>query len=279
MQISEIELVETSYNSGLHFRNQFEVRMESTFRQQLPCTENSVQLRFPPSHLSFSSVSSICVTPHSPFSQFSFSDALFEQNERQIHSQRASFLPLSRGYLTGSCTDVNEANPSPLIPPPNSLPPYISSEISDISSPLVVSQLKSAFHSTSDLSLLIQTSPNSHEALINSSNPIHPNPVGSIGHFVDQSSPTPTKQPNETHICLWDGCRQTFDELDDLIQHIGSAHIATGKVADFTCMWQSCPRKRKPFSARYKLVAHIRTHSGEKPFKCTVSYNSNSVNW
>ena len=72
--------------------------------------------------------------------------------------------------------------------------------------------------------------------------------------------------------CKWIGCDAIYSEQDDLVRHIEKVHIDQRKADDlYICYWEQCTRQTKPFNARYKLVIHMRVHSGEKPNKCTVS--------
>ena len=311
----------------------------------------------------FSDVSTIRLTPHPPLSRvpsgeaLKFSGGCRGRLKSEFRSSKSSLPPLS-GY--NSNTDLDEANPSPLIPPVNSLSPYLGSEYSSfpsLLSPRNPTQLSrkralstSPFSDLLDFNSVLRSSPNSLAALLGGSTPISPNPTtGTIGHMVGHTNPASQMQqiqqrktsiehtqnrdgttnttitnqitisehphtqlvkympsetkaaqprdgsepmdydhldakgntsgrsqqhlhnPSDPHICLWKTCGKNFEELDDLVQHIENVHIEKGKLDDFTCMWQACPRNRKPFNARYKLLIHMRIHSGEKPNKCTVS--------
>ena len=58
--------------------------------------------------------------------------------------------------------------------------------------------------------------------------------------------------------------------LPPLPQHVNNDHISANKKS-FACRWKDCPREQKPFKAQYMLVVHVRTHTGDKPNKCSVS--------
>ncbi|KAI8357337.1 hypothetical protein EDC96DRAFT_247252 [Choanephora cucurbitarum] len=75
------------------------------------------------------------------------------------------------------------------------------------------------------------------------------------------------EEEEEPQVCKWEDCLLELKSLDDLIQHVKTVHIGSGK-ANYYCNWKDCPRKQKPFTKRHKMHNHLRTHTGERPFVC-----------
>lgn len=71
-------------------------------------------------------------------------------------------------------------------------------------------------------------------------------------------------------VCEWEGCENTFLDMQEFVKHLEDKHVnqAPREKNRYFCLWSNCKRNEQEFNARYKLLIHMRVHSGEKPYPC-----------
>lgn len=71
-------------------------------------------------------------------------------------------------------------------------------------------------------------------------------------------------------VCKWDGCEAgNLGNMDRLVEHLNNDHIQA-KQKKYSCEWIDCSRKGTPHASGYALRAHMRSHTREKPFYCSL---------
>jgi uncharacterized Zn-finger protein len=85
----------------------------------------------------------------------------------------------------------------------------------------------------------------------------------------------PSDSPPVDMICMWVSdaqggiCGRQFTEQREFVDHLNNEHVGALDGLRHVCLWRDCSRSLREFKAKYKLINHIRVHSGEKPFHCS----------
>ncbi|RMZ85733.1 hypothetical protein DV737_g445, partial [Chaetothyriales sp. CBS 132003] len=93
-----------------------------------------------------------------------------------------------------------------------------------------------------------------------------------VAHAAASANPENPDSADYTQVtrCLWDDCDQPDQgNMDNLVQHIKGVHVVP-RQKKYYCQWQGCSRKGQSHNSAYALNAHMRSHTKEKPFFCTL---------
>uniref|UniRef100_A0A0N4ZJ94 Zinc finger protein n=1 Tax=Parastrongyloides trichosuri TaxID=131310 RepID=A0A0N4ZJ94_PARTI len=101
----------------------------------------------------------------------------------------------------------------------------------------------------------------------------HMNPYQSFTFPMNPLQPNKISATDEKYCCQWlvtpnKECNMIFYNLKDIVDHLSHDHLGCQDFVEYVCHWKDCTRHGKAFKAKYKLVNHLRVHTGERPFLC-----------
>lgn len=109
---------------------------------------------------------------------------------------------------------------------------------------------------------------------------MHPAGAGAFLRYMRHQPPTSASAIKQEMQCLWidpdqpgqpnnrKTCNKIFHSMHEIVTHLTVEHVGGPECTTHICYWIGCSRNGRPFKAKYKLVNHIRVHTGEKPFAC-----------
>ncbi|WVO14723.1 hypothetical protein L204_102361 [Cryptococcus depauperatus] len=86
------------------------------------------------------------------------------------------------------------------------------------------------------------------------------------------AAPVQPIPPAKSLTCLWPGCtiHTPFLNTASLMDHLSEVHIPKGRDC-YTCHWDGCGGESgRTFKSRQKVLRHLQSHTGHKPFVCGV---------
>ncbi|KAF8627796.1 hypothetical protein AX15_004222 [Amanita polypyramis BW_CC] len=84
----------------------------------------------------------------------------------------------------------------------------------------------------------------------------------------------PVMSTKSLHKCLWHGCNEVFGTCEELTVHLSEVHVGSGR-AIYECFWKGCTRNKGAcFGSRQKINRHLQSHTGHRPFQCSVCHQN-----